>query len=213
MLDRCPPQPGPCPPPLAPWLRNGHGNGAGQPRIEVPPADELPQGVPAPMPVPMPAATRGEHGRLVPGAGTSEQARRASQARWAKQRSTVRALDRLGLRGIAPEAIQPYLADAEEFAQHEIDRLARSVGGGECGAGPASMVQSSALQTAASRYLYALGFAENDADKLGAASRLADSARQNLLAAHALAAKEAKARPRDALADLDRRLGIEDTTP
>ena len=115
----------------------------------------------------------------------------------------MRALEHLGLRGVAPEAIQPYLKDAEEFATHEVERLAREVGAGDCGAGPASMVQHAALATAASRYLYDAGFASADAKLLGMASRLADSARQNLLAAHAACVEAARAKPKQGNPVLD----------
>src|SRR5687768_1864896 len=128
-----------------PWLRTGHGNGAGVPRIEVPPADELKAGIPA-LPETRRAAARTADGRLVPGAATSEQSRRAAAARWARQRESVRVLEHLGLRGIAPEAIQPYLKDAEEFTKHEVERLAREVGGGDCGAAACAMVQNASLQ-------------------------------------------------------------------
>ena len=70
-------------------------------------------------------------------------------------------------------------------------------GGGEVGPGPASVVSTAALQMAASRWLADEGARTGSAKMLLDASRLADSSRQNLLAAHELAAREAAARPRD----------------
>jgi hypothetical protein len=56
-------------------------------------------------------------------------------------------------------------------------------------------VSTAALQLAASRYLSDQGGAGGDAKLLIDASKLANDSRQNLLAAHELAAREAKARP------------------
>jgi hypothetical protein len=77
-------------------------------------------------------------------------------------------------------------------------QLAATVGGGEVGPGPASIVSSAALQLAASRWLADRGAESGAAGLLLSASRLADASRQNLLAAHELAAREAQARPRQA---------------
>jgi len=96
-------------------------------------------------------------------------------------------LETLGLQSL-PDELAPYVVAAEEFATAEVERLARTVGGGICGAAPASLVQSAALQLAASRAAFAAGDATQG-------SRLANDSRQNLLAAHELAAREAKARP------------------
>jgi hypothetical protein len=171
-------------------LRNGHGRGKGQPRIEVLPADELPRGVPAAPPAPtkvVPITNRRSFG-AVP-AGTPEAralARKGALARWAKAKQ-LRTLEGLGLKGKPPKALEPYLADAEQFAKYETARLAKTVGGGVCDGAPASMVQSAALQLAGSRAAFASG-------DMALGSRLADASRQNLLAAHELAAREAVAR-------------------
>jgi hypothetical protein len=57
------------------------------------------------------------------------------------------------------------------------------------------VVASAALQLAWSRYLSDRAAEEGDAEMALASSRLADASRQNLLAAHELCAREAKARP------------------
>lgn len=171
-------------------LRNGHGNGAGAPRIEVLPPDELPRGTPAPASAPEPApvpAERGPSGRLVAGQAARELARRGGIAKAAKARE-LRALHGLGLRG-TPDVLAPYLADAMAFAAREVQRLAENVGGGVCGAAASSMVQTAALQLAGSR----AAFEQGDL-KLG--SQLGNDSRQNLLAAHEIAAREAEARLR-----------------
>jgi hypothetical protein len=94
---------------------------------------------------------------------------------------------RLGLRDVSALNLLPYLGDAEALSEHECARLARVVGGGQCGTAPAVIVASAALQIAGSRYAFARG-------ELITGSRLADAARANLLSAHELAAREAQIR-------------------
>lgn len=77
-------------------------------------------------------------------------------------------------------------------------KLSADVGGGQVGPGPASIVSTAALQLAASRWLSDQGAERADAKMLLAGSRLADSSRQNLLAAHELCVRELQARPRGA---------------
>lgn len=170
-------------------LRSGHGAGKGTPRIEVLPVDELPAGVPAPASL---AADRDASGKLIPGPGTSEQARRAALAK-----HEAATLARLTGLWEAPEghAFQPYQRLITKWRDAHMAQLAATVGGGEVGPGPASVVSTAALQLGASRYLHDLGAATGDAKMLLDASRLADSSRQSLLAAHELTAKEAQARP------------------
>jgi TPR repeat protein len=119
----------------------------------------------------------------------AELGRRGGLAKQAKAQR-VRVLDALGLRAYPSEAMAHYLDDADQFAKHETERLAQTVGGGHCGAGPASMVQSAALALAASRYLYGTG----EPKDLTTAARLADSSKQQLLTAFELCAREAQAR-------------------
>lgn len=171
-------------------LRSGHGNGRGVPRIEVLPVDELPAGLPEPA---RPPATRDASGRFLPGPGTREIARKgAKAAQEARQLAQL-----LGLWD-PPEGhpYAPYLRLAREWRDAHMGQLASTVAGGEVGPGPASVVSSAALQLAASRYLSDLGAQLGDSKMLLDASRLSDSSRQNLLAAHELAAREAAARPK-----------------
>jgi len=169
-------------------LRTGHGAGAGAPRIEVRPADELPAGLPAGA-RPASPGDRGDGGRFAPG---NALARVGGQAR----AGTTRLARRLGLRELpAGAAFAPYKASAVGFRRAQCAALASSVGGGYCGPAPSSVVASAALQLAWSRYLSDCAAEEGDAEMALAASRLADASRQNLLAAHELCAREAKARP------------------
>ena len=182
-------------------LRSGHGAGAGVPRVEVLPADELPAGRPAWRPPVMPTE-RTAKGRFAPGSGTAQAAGGKAKA------GSTRLARRLGLAVDIPEsAFSPYRRAAADFRRAQVAHLARTVGGGFVGPAPASLVATAALQLAVSRYLF--DRADQISEKeLTLASRLGNESRQNLLAAHELTAKEAKCRPRDAMAELTARLGI-----
>ncbi len=170
-------------------LRNGHGSGAGVPRIEVLPADELPSGVPTDAQQPSPSDFD-ERGKFAPGNTLS---RLGGRARAGK----TRLADRLGLRGVPDgAAFRQYKAAAVSFRRAQCAALASSDGGGYCGPAPSSMVASAALQLAWSRYFSDLAAVGGDSELALTASRLADASRQNLLAAHELCAREAQARPK-----------------
>jgi hypothetical protein len=176
-------------------LRKGHGTGAGQPRIEVLPPDELPAGVPENADQVSRAAAL-ERGPFAPGNRRSVLGGRA-------RRGKTRLAERMGLRAL-PEgsAFRAYKVAAASFRRAQCAELARTVGGGVCGPGPSSMIASAALQLAWSRYLADAAAEHQEPDLALAASRLADASRQNLLAAHELCAKEAAARKETRAQDL-----------
>jgi hypothetical protein len=176
-------------------LRFAHGRGARSAivRVETLPADELPAGVAAPVgasalpPIaPAKPRPRGKGRRF--DATTARLAGDKGRAAQAAIRQAVALLAGLGLRDAQPAALAPFLSDARAFSEHERARLARVVGGGVCEGSAALLVDAAALATAASRAAYAAGDAA-----LGA--RLSAEARSNLLGAHELCAREAKARP------------------
>jgi hypothetical protein len=170
-------------------LRTGHGNGRGSPRIEVLPVNELPAGVQEPA---RPNVPRTDSGRFVGGPAQSALARQGAKAR----HESLQLARLLGLwTPSEADAYYPYHRLAHEWRDAHMANLAATVGGGHVGPGPASVVSTAAIQLGASRYLSDLGAKAGDAKMLLDASRLADASRQNLLAAHELAAKEAKARP------------------
>ncbi len=170
-------------------LRTGHGTGAGVPRVEVLPPDELPAGVPADAREGSPH-DRGEAGRFAPG---NSLARTGGHAK----RGTSRLTARLGL-SVLPDgdAFAPYRRAAATFRRVQCAELARTVGGGVCGPGPSSVVASAALALAWSRYLSDQAAATGDAELAMRSARLGETSRQHLLAAHELVAREATARPR-----------------
>jgi hypothetical protein len=169
--------------------RQGHGKGRGVPRIEVLPVDEQPLGVPAlaaPKKPAEPAGARRPNGQLADRHFASELARRGGLARAAKAKQ-LRALAGLGLRGALPEALRPFLEDAEQFSSHEVERLAQECGGGVCPPNAAALVQQAALAMAASRSAYAVG-------DLVTGSRLGAEVRSCLLGARELCVREAESR-------------------
>jgi hypothetical protein len=174
-------------------LRNGHGRGAGQPRVEVLPPDELPAGIAATQPqggaLPRPPYAVGLPAAAIAGARGGH----------AKAGST-RLARRLGIAELPEGApFAPYKRAASAFRRFHVARLAASVGGGQCGPAPASIVATSAWQLASSRYLFDLvASGELGPDALKLASQLGNDSRQNLLAAHELCAREAKSRPKSA---------------
>ncbi len=182
-------------------LRTGHGNGAGTPRIEVLPVDELPIGVHAPA-LAEHTGERDDGGRFAPGART------AQSAGGAASREQTRLARRLSLGDtFADPRFEPYAKAARAFRRAQVTRLARDVGGGTCGPAPASIVASASLQLAASRFAFeVLG-------DMTLGSTLADASRQNLLAAHELAAREAAARPPVPPAWMTAPLDEEEPTP
>jgi hypothetical protein len=169
-------------------LRTGHGNGAGVPRIEVMPADELLAGVQGPLHAESMDERRPD--------GTWARGARTAQSEGGRsRRDQTRLARRMGLALLSNEAaFAPYKRAAADFRRTHCTSLARSVGGGVCGPGPSSVVATAAWQLAASRYLFDLGAQGGDAKLLLEASRLGDASRQNLLAAHELCAREALAR-------------------
>jgi hypothetical protein len=103
---------------------------------------------------------------------------------------------RTGLAAIvALPAFKPYLRQAKAFARAQVNALARSVGGGECGPGAASVVTTASLQLAASRFCFDQAALTGDADLFLKASKLGDASRNNLLSASDLCATEANGRP------------------
>lgn len=165
-------------------LRSGHGNGAGVPRVEVLPVNELPRGVQAP-------AQDASTGERRPDGTWAKGARTAQRAGGTARAGATALARRLRLGDtFADPRFEPYARAARDFRRAQVTRLGRDVGGGQCGPGPASIVATASLQLAASRFFFeVLG-------DMTAGSRLGDASRQNLLAAHELCAREAQGRPK-----------------
>ena len=179
-------------------LRKGHGNGAGVPRIETLPPDELPAGVAAPVAAPGVTLPFRPDGKIDGSETARELGRRGGAAKAAK----IRLIDSLGLARFAePNDFQPYRDAAEEFVKCEMESLA-SQAGGEVGPGPATMVASAALQLAAARFASDRGARDNDLSLFKMASQLSNDSRQNLMAAYEMAVREAQTRPKGTALDL-----------
>lgn len=160
--------------------RKGHGTGAGEPRIEVMPPDELPAASPAFAVRPQ----RGPDGRFLPG-NTEQRA----------------GIVRPGPRGFTTAltvdpAYAPFQRWGRRYASHRRAELA-AAHGGHLSAGASALIESAGAQLAASRFLQAKASEKGDAELFKRASSLSNDARQNELAAWELAAREAKARAAD----------------
>ena len=171
-------------------LRTGHGKGAGQPRIEVLPANEQPQPVPATQAAPTGPVNRRSTGTIA----DSETAKRIGARGGMVTQSRARLLSALGLaKPAADSAFATYRDAGDAFVAEHQAALARCAGG-VVGPGPSSIVASAGLQLAASRFLSDRAAATGDAKVFAQASALANDSRQNLLAAYELAVREARAR-------------------
>ena len=149
---------------------------------------KLPDGEPGEL---LPPPPRDGRGRFKPSGATKAQAIKAGRAS-GEARKLGRLLGILDLPLDHP--LEPYSRLSLEFRDAHMKELAANVGGGVVGAGPASIISTAALQMAASRWLFDLALESADDDLALKASRLADSSRQNLIAAHELVAREATAR-------------------
>jgi hypothetical protein len=167
-------------------IRRAHGRGAAAlVRIETLPPDEQPLGLPGDA-GPQSRADHDDRGKFADGNKTSVAGGRARAGK-------TRLAAQLGIKRVAADdAFAPYRRAAARFRAAQCASIAATVGGGQCGPGPSSIVASASLALAASRFLY--DTAAGDADLLGKAARLADSSRQALLTASELAAREALAR-------------------
>ncbi len=175
-------------------LRKAHGAGApALLRAETAPADELPEGVAAPS-SPTKAAERRPDGTLTT-AGARVLGQAGGLAKAERVRFAARLADQLGLAEVGEE-LRPYLDAAVEWSAAQRTWLAETVGGGMLGPGPSSIVQSSALALAASRWAYQKGSETGDDKLIALGARLADQSRQGLLTSHELCAREAKSRPK-----------------
>lgn len=171
----------------------------GRLRPQVPRSDELAEGVPAPGGVSdaakaeaLAGVARAAGGKVANSKSAAALGRLGGFAKAERDRllaETPQLVRRLGLRGVPAAELAPYISDAAEFAEAECGRLAQLVGGGECGFGPSSMVQSAALQLAGSRCAF-------DRGELLLGSRLADASRANLMSARDECAREAQSRPK-----------------
>lgn len=171
------------------FVRSGHGNGKGQPRIENP-AKDIPKPVAAPFAASdAPLAFR-ENGQIADSETAKEMQRRSALAR----SRNLRLVDSLGLAKLAESsAFGPYRSAADAFVEAHLAELAK-LAGGSVGSAPSTMVSSAALQLAGSRFAFDR-FAETaDASWMKLGSSLANDSRQNLLAAYSHAVLEAQGR-------------------
>jgi hypothetical protein len=104
--------------------------------------------------------------------------------------------ERAGLADVAgDDAFVSYRAWASRFGRAELRDVSRTFGGGEpIGPGGTAIIFGAAMQFALSRYLADLAALDGDDGKILQSARLADMARQGLLTAREIIAREAVAR-------------------
>jgi hypothetical protein len=189
----------------------------------VSPPDELPPGQAAPEAAVSGPVKRSNDGRFA----SSEAARAAGRKgglKSAQSRTSARAWgSRLGLGRLltltTDDRIAPFVEEATQWYQAQCTAVARDVGGGELSPGCMSILRTAAWERLYSNYLFDCAtrtpFAwDGDTNRIpkvlprtelaAAAARLGDASRQNLLAAHELAVREAASRPRPVVDALQR---------
>lgn len=187
----------------------------GKPRARVLAADELPTGVPEePTAAPGPIA-RDKLGRFANSeaakaagrlGGTKKSARNPTRVAKELRISDPLRGDKLGDLPVEP-VLRRFLAQREAWAVAKAGEIAADVGGGVASAGVTALIRSAAQKLAYSDFFFAAGTPTAVAwdhsqpkaprprtDLAATAARLSDSARQDLLGAHELAAREAQAR-------------------
>lgn len=154
-------------------LRKGHGTGAGSPRIEVLPPDELPSATPS-LTVPV---DRTPNGRFAPGNTAAKKKRIRPGVRGSLS------LDK------ADPRYRVFARWGARYGTHRRRELALAHGG-SISAGVGAIVESAAQAMAASRFVQSLAAESADAELFKQAALLASTARQHELAAWELAARE-----------------------
>lgn len=193
------------------------GQGASRPEAR---AGLLPEGIPDPRTVrPQPQKWHAHTGQFVDrkkaiAAGKKGGAARARSLADRKAWGAKLGLGRM-LSAAGDGRFSAFVREAEAWFQAESVHLSRNVGGGFVGPDVISILRSAAWQRAWSSFLFdaatlpafewrpaqSRSKAREIADRaslITLASKLSDSHRQNLIAAHELAAKTAAARPRPA---------------
>lgn len=177
-------------------LRKGHGTGKGAPRIEVLPADELPDPVPG---AAEPLARR-EDGTIADSSSAKALGARGGLAKAQKKKI----LHGMGLVSMAEDsAFTPYYKAAQAWLD-AVTGVYAAMCGGVLGPGPAALLGNAAIALAMSRYLTDKAFATEDETLSRQATRYWDAMKQQKLAAYELGVREAKMR-----ADLNESTGLD----
>lgn len=177
-------------------LRKGHGNGAGVPRIEVLPADELPAPIPA-----LPEQVE----RRADGTLANPEAAKALGAKGGLAKAQKKKLlQGMGLVDMAEDnSFTPYYKAAQAWLEAEVGVYA-AMCGGALGPGPSALLGNAAIALAMSRYLSDKAYNEQNELHSRQALRYWDAMKQQKLAALELGVREAKMR-----ADLNDREGLD----
>lgn len=166
-------------------LRKGHGTGAGVPRVEVLPPDELP---------PVQAA---EADPLTTGRDAAGKVRSSAAA---KALASLPRRSRILPRRLACDPrFEPHNARRLEWQRKRMAELQAAHGGVSHGVG--AMLNSAAWLYAGAEFAAELGAETGDLELFKLAATLSATARQHELAAWELSAREASARPKQSPAE------------
>lgn len=177
-------------------LRKGHGKGAGVPRIEVLPADELP----APVAEEPAQLARREDGTIADSAAAKALGARGGLAKAQKKKL----LQGMGLVSMAEDnSFTPYYKAAQAWLD-AVTGIYAAMCGGALGPGPSALLGNAAIALAMARYLTDKAFAEQNELHSRQATRYWDAMKQQKLAAYELGVREAKMR-----ADLSENAGLD----
>jgi hypothetical protein len=177
-------------------LRKGHGNGAGVPRIEVLPPDELP----APVAGEPEQAIRRADGTIADSATAKALGARGGLAKSQKKKL----LQGMGLADMAEDnSFTPYYRAAQAWLE-AVTGIYAAMCGGALGPGPSALLGNAAIALAMARYLTDKAFSEQNELHSRQATRYWDAMKQQKLAAYELGVREAKMR-----ADLSEKDGLD----
>lgn len=167
-------------------LRKGHGNGAGVPRIEVLPADELPAVQPA---LPEQVVRRADGTLANPDAAKALGAR-GGLAKAQKKKL----LQGMGLVSMSEDnTFTPYYKAAQAWLE-AVTGIYAAMCGGALGPGPSALLGNAAIALAMARHLTDKAFNEQNELHARQATRYWDAMKQAKLAAYELGIREAKMR-------------------
>lgn len=177
-------------------LRKGHGSCKGTPRIEVLPADELPD----PVAGQVEQLARREDGTIADSATAKELGARGGLAKAQKKKL----LQGMGLVSMAEDnTFTPYYRAANAWLD-AVTGIYAAMCGGALGPGPSALLGNAAIALAMARYLTDKAFAEQNELHSRQATRYWDAMKQQKLAAYELGVREAKMR-----ADLTENAGLD----
>jgi hypothetical protein len=183
--------------PEDPTLPASHAAPNADPSPDLPPGGVLGPGAP-PADFPKTEPTLGAEQLFPKGPRKFQKGNTIARLGGLAKKDSPRMLAETGIPDVVP--FRQFKRLAASFHKFHVQRLARDVGGGECGPAPSMMVKFASFQAASAEYIYREAVKQLEGtppdvtkatELFQASSKLQNSSRQNLLAAHELCAREA----------------------